>query len=435
MANGLSGLAVNTSEGNDERYDLHLSDSTVSDNSLTGVDVVATGEGDSGYGSTVHTFQFRNNAISRNGQLSNGNWYFYEKRTGGLAMTLDKSNIEIYNNTIETNRGGGIAIQLDWDSEISFINVSDNRIKENTEGAAIRLFSPTRFKWTKSQIPTGGFTQSPTRGRKFFGSTQISTNDLMFGSTQSPTGGRTEWRTNGPTQSPSSGTTGTRASVLNNSISHNSAGIQYDTLSIIDVNASVTGNTFFNNTCRYVIYWKTDSRRSVTGQDCSENTLYLNAGQRRNYSWTILAEGVAAKYNKNIFFNPANAYEFVAGRDLKQGNHDVKNNWWGPNITSAREAAQRVLDSGSRARVSIQPIDTVNPWLYTSGNCLYSFFACVCIRHQCWLIAVCPPGWRRIASICYLYVLDAKRWSAAKAYCPASEPDIVSLYNNFSVYI
>ena len=383
MGNGLSGLAVNTSDSRDERYDLHLSDSTVSDNHLGGVDVVTTSGGNSGYGSSLHSLQFRNNVMSRNGQLPNGTQYLDVKSTGGLAMRLDKSNVVVQNNTFESNRGGGIAIQLDWDSEDSFINVSNNRINENIEGAAVSLFGPT-----------------------------IGT---MFGSTESP----------------SSGTTGARASVLNNSISHNSPGVQHDTLSIADVNASVTGNTFFNNTCRYVIYWKTDSWNSVTDQSCSENTLYQNAGLNRNYRWTILADGVATTYNRNIFFNPANIYEFVAGNDLRQGNHDVRNNWWGPRIANVGEAEKRVLDKsdgGFRARVDIQPIDTVNPWFNTSGNCVY-LFASVYV-YQCRLIAVCPPDWRAIASICYLYVQDARSWSAARAYCQASNANIVCLYSS-----
>ena len=312
--NGLSGLAVNTSKSSYERYDLPLTNSTVSDNNLTGVDVVATSEGDSGHGSTVHTLQFRNNVMSRNGQLLGAASYLSLEKAGGLAMRLDKSNAELQNNTVEANRGGGITFQLDSGSETSFINVSDNRIDENTDGHAIYL------------------------------------------------------------SGPSSGTTGARASVTNNSLSHNSVASRYayDTLSITNVSASVTGNTFFNNTCRYVIHWN-ESLHSATGQHCSGNTLYQNAGQSSSSRWTILANGVAAKYNRNIFFNPSNTYEFVAGNDLKQGNHDVRNNWWGPKIASVDEAEKRVLGNskdGFRARVDIKPIDIVNPWFNTSGNYL-----------------------------------------------------------------
>jgi hypothetical protein len=324
----------------------------VSDNDLTGVDVA-------GDNVSIYTFD---NAISRNGRLSNGVPFLYKKATGGLVMKLNHSTVVVENNTFQANRGGSVVIQLDRDSEASFINVSDNWINENSEGPAISLFETADY----------GI---------------ISDSGMMLDPTVGPTSGKTRVRPH------------SRASVVNNHISHNSAGTQYDTLFITNVNANVSGNTFFNNTCRYVVLWKTDPDGLATDQDCSENTFYQNTGESPNNKWTIAADGVATRYTKNIFFNPANTYEFVAGTDLHQGNHDVRNNWWGPKIASAGEAEKRVLDKNDskfRARVDIQPIDIVNPWLNTS---------------------VCPPYWRTIASICYVYVQDARNWSASITYC------------------
>lgn len=309
--NALSGLAVNSSKSSHERYDLHLLDSVVSGNKLNGVDVVATGAGSGGSGSTIHTLQFKRNVLSRNGQLTTGT---YTGTASGIAMQVDNSNVIIQNNAIDANRGGGVSLQLDSGSESSSARVADNQIEGNTGGPAITLSGAT-------------------------------------------------------------GTIGSRASVADNSISHNSAGILYDTLSIDNVATNVTGNTFFNDTSRYVIRWETGSRHSSSGQQCSDNTFYLNVGQKPNYRWTILVEGVAATYNKNVFSNPANNYEFVAGRDLGQGNHNASNNWWG--TADINKAEQKVLDGGDelfRANVDINPINTVDPLSSRTGRYLVQVF-------------------------------------------------------------
>jgi hypothetical protein len=389
IGNRLSGLAVNTSDSSGERYDLHLTDSTVSDNSFAGIDVVATEDGSNN--SPIHTFQFRNNAVSHNGRLFDTR-YLYKERMGGLAMTLDKSNVVVQNNTFEANRGGGIAIRFVWDSGDTFTNVSDNRVSETIEGAAVSFDTTRSTSWWPWKGFDFDFTESPTHYQSYYW-TQTPTDYPWYHWTQTPAS-PTKF---GPTGSPSNGKIGAKVSVSNNSISHNPTGIKYDTLSITNVHAAVTGNTFFNNTCRYVIYWKTESELTATDQDCSGNTIYRNAGQDHNYKSTILADGVGPNYNKNIFFNPANTYEFVAGKNLDQDqeNHNVTNNWWGPNIRNARQAEGRVLARGSTG-ITVRPIDLVNPWLHKS---------------------ICPPGWSRIDSKCYLYVQDVKNWDGATTYC------------------
>ena len=306
--NGISGLAVNTSEDSKLRFDLRMTDSVLSDNKMQGVDVLATSAGNSGYGSTVHTLDFERNVISHNGLLTATNAYYSTVNGGGITMQLDKSNVVIQNNVIEMNKGGGVTIQLDSGSESSSIRVADNQIDGNTGGPAVSL-------------------------------------------------------------SGTSGTTGPRASVTDNSISHNSAGILDDTLSITSVAATVTGNTFFNDTSRHVLRWETGPRYSVSGQQCLNNTFYLNVGQKPDYRWTTLVTGVAAKYNGNLFVNPANTYEFVAGNNLNQGNHDARNNWWG--TADVTKADQKVLDGNDesfRAHVDVRPIDAVSPWSSRAGT-------------------------------------------------------------------
>ena len=307
MNNGLSGLAVNTSEDSSLRYDLLVTDSILSDNKLNGVDVVATSAGYGGYGSRVHTLDFERNDISHNGLLTTTSAYS-TVIGGGIIMQLDKSNVVLQNNVIEMNEGGGVSLQLDSGSERSSIRIADNQIDRNTGGPAVSL-------------------------------------------------------------SGTSGTTGPRASVTDNSISHNSAGILDDTLSITSVAATVTGNTFFNDTSRHVLRWETGPRYSVSGQQCLNNTFYLNVGQKPDYRWTTLVEGVAAKYNGNVFVNPANSYEFVAGSNLNQGNHDARNNWWG--TADVSKAEQKILDGSDesfRAHVDIKPVGTVSPLSSRTGT-------------------------------------------------------------------
>ena len=313
MNNGLSGLMVNTSKSSNERYDFSLSDSVVSNNTVGGIDVAATSSGDNGYGSTVHTFELSRNVIARNGQLATTTTHL---RSSGVNMQVDKSNLLIQNNVIESNAGGAITLQLDRGSEKLSVVVSNNQIEANMGGAAVSL-------------------------------------------------------------SAASGTTGPRASIADNDISHNSAGIVHDTLSITNVAANVSGNTFYNNTARYTVRWQTASQHSVDNQHCSRNIFYLNVGQKPNERWTILAEGVAASYSGNVFDNPVNTYEMVAGWDQNQNqsNHEAKNNWWG--TANLNKAEQKVLDKHDeafRANIDITPIKNTNPWSVQTGISIYICF-------------------------------------------------------------
>ncbi len=309
MNNGLSGLALNTSKSSHERYDFSLSDSVVSNNTVGGIDVAATSSGDNGYGSTVHTFELSRNIISRNGQLATTTTHL---RSSGVNMQVDKSNLLIQNNVIESNAVGAITLKLDRESESSSVVVSNNQIEANVGGAAVSL-------------------------------------------------------------SAASGTTGPRASITDNDISHNSAGILHDTLSITNVAANVNRNTFYNNTARHTVRWQTASQHSVNNQHCSRNIFYFNVGQKPNERWTILADGVAASYSRNVFFNPANTYEMVAGPDQYQGNHEARNNWWGTaNLNKAELKVLDKHDESSRANIDITPINDTNPWLVRPGISLSS---------------------------------------------------------------
>ncbi len=317
MNNGLSGLTVNTSKSSHERYDFSLSDSVVSNNTDGGIDVAATSSRyyryyRYGYGSTIHTLELSRNIISRNGQMTTTT----HQKASGVNMQVDKSNLLIQNNVIESNAGGAITLKLDRGSENLSVVVSNNQIEENMGGAAVSL-------------------------------------------------------------SAASGTTGPRASIADNDISHNSGGILHDTLSITNVAANVSGNTFYSNTARYTVRWQTASQHSVDNQHCSRNIFYLNVGQKPNERWTILAEGVAASYSGNVFDNPVNTYEMVAGWDQNQNqsNHEAKNNWWG--TANLNKAEQKVLDKHDeafRANIDITPIKNTNPWSVQTGIFIYICF-------------------------------------------------------------
>jgi hypothetical protein len=326
-------------------YDVHLIRSIVFDNDVFGVHMI---KNHSSYGSSVNTFHLHDNFIFHNGVLQ-------ENVAGGLVMELHNSNAIIQNNTLKENVGGGVLIQTNWDKEPSFINLLHNRISENDHGHAVSLSNPF-ILWSREESAV-------------------------------------------------------RALVFNNSIRSNCAklycpGSECDALLINNVTTNVTGNTFFDNTCRYVISWNGHSK---TDQYCSKNILYHNAGRLRQ---SILVEGVAAKYDRNVFFNPTNDFEFTAGKDIGQGNYDVRNNWWGPRISSADEAESRILDKQDddwRVRVDIQPIDTIDPWLNSS---------------------VCPPYWKAIDSNCFLYIRKWRSWAGAKHYCEMLDGRLASSLGN-----
>ena len=315
-------MAINSSRSSFERYDVTLVDSVVTGNSWNGIDINATSDGSSNSGSNVHTFDIQRNWIAQNGKFTTAT---YGSRSAGVAMQIDKSNVIIQNSAIEKNRGGAVSLKLDSGSEHSYLYLFDNEIKENTAGPTV-------------------------------------------------------------TVSGTSGTSGPRLHVIGNRISHNSAGILYDALSISDVAANVSTNTFFNNTGRHVVHWTVGSRYSIIRQQCVDNTLYLNVGQTPNYRWSIFADGVAPQYMRNVLTNPSNVYEFVSGVDRSQGHHDAANNWWGtPYLSHAELEVRDKSDESSLATVDIEPIYSNNPWAEHSGTAVNT--SCHKLFHTCFLYA------------------------------------------------
>ena len=345
-------MAINSSRSSFERYDVTLLDSVVTGNSWNGIDINATSDGSSNSGSKVHTFDIQRNLIAQNGKFTTATYGF---RSAGVAMQIDKSNVIIQNSVIEKNRGGAVSVKLDSGSEHSDLYLFDNEIKENTAGPAV-------------------------------------------------------------TVSGTSGTSGPRLHVIGNKINHNSAGILYNTLSISNVAANVSTNTFFNNTGRHVIHWTVGSRYSIMGQQCVDNTLYLNVGQTPNYRWTIFADGVGPQYMRNVLSNPSNVYEFVSGSDRGHGHHDARNNWWGtPYLSQAEQKVRDKSDQSSLATADFKPIDSNNPWASQSGTAVNTSFAMNCSHIS--LCTVCPLDWVEFNSSCYLYVGGARTWISANSYC------------------
>ena len=304
--NSLSGLAINSSLSSYERFDVTLLNSIVTNNKWNGIDVNTTCKGIPNYGSNVHTFDIQRNFISQNGQFTTAT---YGSRSAGIAMHIDRSNVIIQNNAFWKNKGGAVSLKLDSDVHKSNVYLFDNDIEWNTAGPTVSL-------------------------------------------------------------SGSNGTSGPLVYIVGNRISHNSAGIQYDTLSIDNIAANVVRNIFFNDTSRHVIRWIVGSRSSVGGQQCVDNTLYLNIGQKPNYRWSVYADGVGPQYMQNLFSNPSNLYEFVSGTDREQGHHDARNNWWGTSdLTQAEARVRDKNDLSSSAIVDIKPIDS--SWVAQSGIKFY----------------------------------------------------------------
>ena len=313
--NLLSGLAINSSLTFYERFDVTLLNSFVTDNKWNGIDINATRKGIS----SIHSkkFDIQRNFIGQNGQFMNGR---YGPRPAGLAIQLGKADIVvIQNNAFWKNKEGAVRLKLEPGIYENNVSLFDNDIEQNIAGHTV----------------------------------DVSLNSGALGSTH--------------ISKP-------RLHIVGNRISHNSAGIQYDTLSIDNVAANVVNNTFFNDTSRHVIRWVVGSQSSVGGQQCVDNTLYLNIGQTPNYRWSLYADGVGPRYLRNLFYNPSNLYEFVSGRDRGQGRHDARNNWWGTSDLNKAEARVRDKnDVSSLAAVDINPIDITNPWDGQSGTSFLVF--------------------------------------------------------------
>ena len=305
VSNALSGVAFNSSQSTYDRSSVSVEGSVLSNNSWNAVDVNTTNGANSGYGSVIRSIKITRSTISNNGRYTTAS---YAGRAAGIAISADNTNIAIQNIGLTDNEGGAVSLNLTTcQNESMWVDVFDNRIVRNKGGATISVFG-------------------------------------------------------------SSGSSGPRANIFSNTIDHNSAGVLYDTLEINSVAATVFGNTFYNNTGRHVVYWKTGQRSSDSKQTFSNNSLHFNVGQTPNERWTVYAVGVGPKYAGNAFTDPANSYEFAAGSDLGQGYHDAVGNWWGSRYLS--EAEKRVRDKGdisNLAAAEIAPIVKESPWTANGG--------------------------------------------------------------------
>eukprot|EP00118_Oscarella_pearsei_P024297 m.303372 g.303372 ORF g.303372 m.303372 type:complete len:4895 (+) comp40834_c0_seq19:159-14843(+) len=274
--------------------------------------------------------------IERNTIKQNGRFttLSFNGQAAGIALIISYTNVTIQNNGLTNNKGGALSSDVNSNSRIL---VYDNRIIRNSDGSTISI------------------------------------------------------RLNG-----SAGVM--EAEIISNTINHNSAGVLFDNMAVIDVSTKVTGNILYDNIGRHVLSWQTNALSSSLSQECSKNIMHLNVGQIPDRRWSVYVSGVGPVYRGNVFDNPANVFEFSTG--VGAGQHDVKMNWWGSGSGSGN-AEQRVRDHADSANLEtalVDPEEEVYPLEGDEG---------------------CPFGWNKEMKrrVCYLYVRGASDWDEASAFC------------------
>lgn len=147
--------------------------------------------------------------------------------------------------------------------------------------------------------------------------------------------------------------------IAGNYFSHNDLKHSEDLVLIKNAQARIVGNTFYDNTIRYVLNWDSGYDKNKTGV-CLNNIFYLNNG----YLYTILVKGTGKIIHNNVLLNPVNRFEIAT----LSSSHvkvpvDARYNWWGH--TTSMEILKRIKDK--RSAIGL-PVVMFQPFLIAPTN-------------------------------------------------------------------